>query len=521
MTDILANLREVGRLSSAVANAASAAEDADAVADAGRVKAAAGKLHDYVENLDVGQSQDMDLQVLRHKLRTPINQIIGYCELMLEESEDAGGAVWEPQLREIHEHAEELTVEVDKLLDRPARSRARAHTPFAGASEGGDAPESDAAVILLVDDNPENRDMLARRLRRDGHYVVEAEDGAKALEIAANVELDLVLLDIMMPVMDGYETLAAMKKDERLQHTPVIMLTSLDETDSVTRCIKLGAEDHLPKPFDPVLLRARIGASLEKKRLHDREISFQRQVLQEKKRADDLLTVVIPLGVALSAEPEYERLLERLVGETRRLCHADAGALFLRHPDASLHCVFQEYESLGIVQRGTDADSSQMNLDDATESLDPVASAMLTGRAQNVGNVSALDPAVAARTRAFDQANDYVTRSMLAVPLTAASGEVVGVLELVNARDLRHGAHAPFDSGLEQLVVSMSALAGAALENYARVERLKARIQSLEIQVDAKKQEAQVAEITETDYFRSLRDKARALRKATPEGGKG
>jgi DNA-binding response OmpR family regulator len=108
-------------------------------------------------------------------------------------------------------------------------------------------------------------------LEKDGHQTWEAENGVKALEILATGEFDLLLLDVMMPQMDGFEVLARVKQNPRLAGLPVIMISALDEIQSVVRCIEMGAEDYLPKPFDPVLLRARIGASLEKKRLRDGE----------------------------------------------------------------------------------------------------------------------------------------------------------------------------------------------------------------------------------------------------------
>ena len=129
-----------------------------------------------------------------------------------------------------------------------------------------------------MDDNEVNRDVLARQLGRQGHATAVAENGRLALEMVRARDFDLVLLDIMMPEMDGYEVLRRLKADVRLRDIPVIMISALDEIETVVRCIELGAEDYLPKPFDPVLLRARIGACLEKKRLRDTEVEYLRNV---------------------------------------------------------------------------------------------------------------------------------------------------------------------------------------------------------------------------------------------------
>ncbi|MDQ2669057.1 MAG: response regulator, partial [Gemmatimonadota bacterium] len=124
------------------------------------------------------------------------------------------------------------------------------------------APAAAGARILVVDDTEANRDLLSRRLEKQGHTVAAVGGGAAALERLRTEPFDLVLLDIMMPDMNGYEVLERLKSDRDLRHLPVIMITAITEMDSVVRCIELGAEDHLAKPFNATLLRARIDASL-------------------------------------------------------------------------------------------------------------------------------------------------------------------------------------------------------------------------------------------------------------------
>ena len=148
--------------------------------------------------------------------------------------------------------------------------------------------------VLVVDDNEMNRDMLSRRVERQGHTVKLAKDGLEALAILRTEPIDLVLLDIMMPGMNGYEVLEAIKSDQVLHHIPVIMISAVDEIDSVVRCIEMGAEDYLPKPFNPVLLRARIGAALDKKQMRDQEQAYLAQIEAEKLRVDELLHVLLP-----------------------------------------------------------------------------------------------------------------------------------------------------------------------------------------------------------------------------------
>ena len=132
--------------------------------------------------------------------------------------------------------------------------------------------------LLIVDDNSVNRIMLSRYTNRLGYQSTLVENGRQALEKLQNEPFDLVLLDVQMPEIDGYQVLEQMKADPRLREIPVIMISAVDKLESTVRCIELGAQDYLPKPFSPVLLRARLTACLERKRLRDQEIDYLHQV---------------------------------------------------------------------------------------------------------------------------------------------------------------------------------------------------------------------------------------------------
>jgi len=279
------------------------------------------------------------LAELRHDLRTPLNHVIGYTEMLLEDAADPSMAERRARLEETLGAAREALElinatlgatrgagagEVARLYEAlrgprgrieaaitallPASDDGRAGTFTAdlrkilGAAErlvpsgtavsaGPAAPTSEPtparspespgvsqARILVVDDGAENRDVLRRRLERSGHAVETAEHGRSALELLAARSFDLVLLDVLMPELDGFAVLEAIKGNPALRDIPVIMISALDEMPSIVRCIEHGAEDFLHKPFDPVLLRARINASLEKKRLRDQEVEYLREV---------------------------------------------------------------------------------------------------------------------------------------------------------------------------------------------------------------------------------------------------
>ena len=164
------------------------------------------------------------------------------------------------------------------------------------------------SALLVVDDNEDNRYTLTRRLKREGYEnLTVAENGEQALDLLAARPFDLVLLDVMMPGLNGYEVLERMHADDGLRHIPVIMISALDEVDSVIRCIELGAEDYLSKPFNPTLLRARVGASLEKKRLRDELVRHTRRMEQELETAREIQLSMVPTAFPA---PTTERPLE-------------------------------------------------------------------------------------------------------------------------------------------------------------------------------------------------------------------
>lgn len=158
--------------------------------------------------------------------------------------------------------------------------------------------------LLVVDDNKVNRMLLVRSLEQQGHHVAAAVNGREALDLLRADPFDLVLLDIEMPEMDGYQVLSAMKQDLKLRHIPVIMVTSVEEIESAIRCIEMGAEDYLPKPFNPVLLRARLNASLEKKHLRDKEQLYLKSLERELEIGREIQASFLP--TSLPQAPGWE-----------------------------------------------------------------------------------------------------------------------------------------------------------------------------------------------------------------------
>lgn len=218
---------------------------------------------------------------LLHELRTPLNHIIGFSELLMEQAPDHQDPQLARDLEKIHAAGRRLLSLIndrfhsDRFADpRTATAAGENGSSAADALALSDGYDVDAAApgsVLVVDDIEANRDVLCRSLKRQGYTVASCQSGKRALAMLDSGTYDVVLLDVMMPEMDGYEVLQRLKENPSLSHIPVIMISALGEMDSVVRCIALGAEDYLPKPFEPTLLKARIGACLQKKRAHDRE----------------------------------------------------------------------------------------------------------------------------------------------------------------------------------------------------------------------------------------------------------
>ncbi|MDI1320435.1 MAG: adenylate/guanylate cyclase domain-containing protein [bacterium] len=173
-----------------------------------------------------------------------------------------------------------------------------------------------SAKLLAVDDDEMNRDMLVRRLQKLGYEVGEAATGREALSKLKDGNFDHVLLDILMPDRDGFQTLEFMKADPRLKHIPAIMLTALDDVESTVRCIEAGAEDYVPKPFNPTILRARITASLEKKRLRDQEQAYLAQLQVERSKSERLLLNVLPKAIAERLKSGQRTIVDSFIDST-------------------------------------------------------------------------------------------------------------------------------------------------------------------------------------------------------------
>ncbi|WP_367027421.1 adenylate/guanylate cyclase domain-containing protein [Methylococcus sp. ANG] len=262
---------------------------------------------------DCTPNAEPDLHALSHELRTPVNHIIGYGELLAEQCDELGRPDLKPDLARIvsaaHTWLEMMEEHFGKHTNPPAEPPSNppppAATPPVLREHWVSIPPTEAPSrgpctghLLLADDDEPNRDLLRRRLEKLGYRITTCGDGLEALALVRDTLPDLVLLDMLMPGLNGDEVLVRIKSDETLSHVPVIMISALDQVEGIAHCIELGAEDYLAKPFNPIVLRARIGAVLEKKRLRDIEQVYLKQIDGERARSDRLLLNILPQPIA-------------------------------------------------------------------------------------------------------------------------------------------------------------------------------------------------------------------------------
>lgn len=209
---------------------------------------------------------------IRHDLRTPINVINGYSEILLEDLAGSDADIIKENLHTFLTINAKLLKSIEKIVfDTPLDNAPASVFTVSHTSENTINKNHLSSTILIVEDQEMNRDTLKRRLVKEGYRVVEAADGYKAFDLLNNQTVDLILLDLIMPGLNGYDVLIRLKQDQNLRQIPVIMISAISEIDQIVTCIEAGADDYLTKPFDPVLLRARINSCLDRKYLHAQE----------------------------------------------------------------------------------------------------------------------------------------------------------------------------------------------------------------------------------------------------------
>ncbi len=261
-----------------------------------KILESAGKIRQETETVkqaldqffSAGESgKDFDVDHFKKQFFTSLYVIVGLTQGLKKRCEEIEADYFIPDIDRILSSVNRLFDFVEKeirlllLGDAAGDSEVRETVPeMPEVQEFSSVSEGLTGSLLLVDDSEPSREILKRHLERQGHRVTSASGGAEALSLLETATFDLIILDYMMPGMNGYQVLKRIKEEEQWSHIPVIMISAVEEMDSVASCIELGAEDYLPKQFNPVLLQARIGISLEKKRLRDQEFLYMKALLE-------------------------------------------------------------------------------------------------------------------------------------------------------------------------------------------------------------------------------------------------
>lgn len=290
-----------------------------------------------LENKDFNLEQLINNSTLKIKLQTPTKTTINFCQQILKTAQLTPACL--ADIEKINQAAQRLLIMTEdlvgiyqtsttdiqsqsNLIDQKiiqelehdlALTNLTVEKPQKKEFEELHNPgENDTSTILVVDDNQSNLDLLSWQIKAQNYEVVTANNGKEALKKIQTGNYDLILLDILMPEINGYQVLQYLRNSQ-WRHIPVIMISALDEIDSVVKCIEMGAEDYLPKPFNPVLLRARINACLEKKRLRDREFLFLSQLTQAHQEITNLNERLKAENNRLSTELEVTQRLQSMI----------------------------------------------------------------------------------------------------------------------------------------------------------------------------------------------------------------
>ena len=269
--------------------------------------------HDKIEKIDLNLNPNKYAEEIKFKLRGPITTILGYTEILIEQSEEEHLDFLE-DLQKIKISSNSLLEKLNKLIKAsnlnekslkldaiPIEEKRLIEDAVLTADLMNDniiAQKIPKGRILIVDDSPVNLDLFSKQVSHFGHEVEVAEDGYTALKKIKNNSYDLILLDLIMPRMNGFQVLDKIKSNKTTKNIPIIIISALDNIDNVVNCIQLGADDFIPKPFNKILLKTRISHILEKKYLWDTNEKQMDQIKSERQKSEDLLLNILPKSIA-------------------------------------------------------------------------------------------------------------------------------------------------------------------------------------------------------------------------------
>lgn len=330
------------------------------------------------------------------------------------------------------------------------------------------------AHLLLIEQDQKRLTELIAQLDANNYEVQVVTDPRLLLTVKDTSILDLVLIHVSLASENDFQLLRQAESDEALRHIPIIIYGLKDDLSHIDRAMELGASDYLTLPTTPALLKTRIRSSLEKRLFREQAAWYLREFNEMEKLADDLRLKILPLGIALSAEKDFDHLLEQIVVEAMEICAADSATLYLRTEDDQLRYVIDRTNSLDIYYGGNTKTAVPFppiplyHADKTPGKANIAAYAALAKESVNIANIYDAEGFDISNLRAFDLQHHYHTTSCLTVPLL--NNEAIGVLQLLNARD-EEGNIVPFQPYHQLVAESLASQATVVLQNHLLVKR--------------------------------------------------
>lgn len=336
------------------------------------------------------------------------------------------------------------------------------------------------AHINIIDDNHLRRNTIAYQLQNQGYAISTASSNEQPLALLATDSFDLVLISAEIASANNFTLLQHIRHHNKLNHLPIIIIADYQNSNDMVQCLEQGATDYLLVPANPTLIKKRIHANLQLKQLQNQLQDSWNAFNEMERLADDLRLIILPLGIALSAEKNFNQLLERIVTEAKSICNADSGTLYLRTVDEHLSFAIVQTASLGINLGGTTGqpvpypplplydDAGQPNHQNVATHV------VFTAESENIPDIYEFSSFDFSSTKAMDERNSYRSQSCLTVPLKNQMNGVIGVLQLLNAKNEETHEIMPFDVYHQLVVESLASQAAVVLHNQILHERHKA-----------------------------------------------
>lgn len=382
-----------------------------------------------------------------------------------------------------------------------------------------DVPMSTEAIAVCYANFWTRRAKSLDALIRDLGATVTQLDGTSPESALTGPQPDVMLLGFGPGARSSATFIANFKTSPWYGRVPLIALIDSRDQGHLWRCMEWGCDDAILRPRNSALLRARVRQWVLRRRIREKERAKGEAAMHYSRRAAAFAEIIVPLGVSMISESDFDVLLEMILAEARRFCHADGGTIYLvtERDDLEFKIIVNETMKIHYgAKRKNPPPFEPIPLDreSGRSSSHIAAHVALTGETVNVQDVYSETRFDLSGVHAFDAATGYHSRSILTIALRDQSDRVIGVLQLVNARDPDGYGVSPFTALDQAFIEALSRLAGQALDSYRKMAKLRKQANAIVVNIDAEEKSKQVEAITSSSYFVTLKARANALRDA-------